>query len=484
VGASTVVGLLVLGAGVVALLFLFRRMVKREPDPVIARLIVAGFLAKLVGSASRYYIMGDLYGGRGDFQRYTENGQQLAAMIRSGTLPEQAKETGTPFMDFLAGLLFTVAPPHVLVGFAVFSVLAFFGAYLFLQAFRIAVPDGAHRRYAWLIFLLPTMVFWPSSLGKEAWLVFTLGLASFGAARVLRRLPFGYLALAVGGVGVYLVRPHMAALFAVSFAAAFLLRFRDRTVRRGALGWVFGLVLVGLATGYAASNFGEQVPRDESVQGSTVDQVFAETDRRTSQGGSGFESRPVRSPADLAHALVTVPFRPLPFETHNAQALVASLEGVLLVLLFFLSAPRLRTLPRAILRRPYIALASAYSLGFVVAFSNVGNFGILTRQRAQLFPFLLILLAVPRRDEEGGLPGPKAAAGLRSQHDHGTPKWMQGPLVYEQAPSEPVDDESLPRGDAGAEPVELVADLPDSEAPGSVTEDPTLRADERHGDRN
>jgi hypothetical protein len=439
------IGLLVLGAGTVGLLFLLRRMVKREPDPVIARLIVAGFLAKLLGGASRYYVMGDLYGGRGDFQRYTENGRQLAAVIRSGTLPEQARETGTPFMDFLAGLLFTVAPPNVLVGFAVFSVLAFFGAYLFLQAFRTAVPDGAHRRYAWLIFLLPTMVFWPSSLGKEAWLVFTLGLASYGAARVLRRLPFGYLLLALGGVGVYLVRPHMAAMFAVSFAAAFLLRFRDPTVRRGALGWMFGLVLVGLVTGYATSNFGEEVPRDESVEGSTVEQVFAETDRRTSQGGSGFESRPVRSPADLAHALVTVPFRPLPFETHNAQALVASFEGVFLILLFFMSAPRLRTLPRAVLRRPYVALAAAYSLGFTIAFSNVGNFGILTRQRAQLLPFLVVLTALPRRDGQGRPGGPPAGERKEDTGNGALPRWMTGAVRYDINAQDSFDSETTAR---------------------------------------
>jgi hypothetical protein len=33
---------------------------------------------------------------------------------------------------------------------------------------------------------------------------------------------------------------------------------------------------------------------------------------------------------------------------------------------------------------------------FVIAFSSIGNFGILTRQRTQVFPFVLVLLAVPR----------------------------------------------------------------------------------------
>jgi hypothetical protein len=47
------------------------------------------------------------------------------------------------------------------------------------------------------------------------------------------------------------------------------------------------------------------------------------------------------------------------------------------------------------MRNPYVAFALVYSVLFVVAFSNVGNFGILTRQRAQLFPLVLLVLAVP-----------------------------------------------------------------------------------------
>ena len=38
---------------------------------------------------------------------------------------------------------------------------------------------------------------------------------------------------------------------------------------------------------------------------------------------------------------------------------------------------------------------SAYTLMFVFAFSSVGNFGIITRQRTQVFPMVLVLLALP-----------------------------------------------------------------------------------------
>jgi hypothetical protein len=38
---------------------------------------------------------------------------------------------------------------------------------------------------------------------------------------------------------------------------------------------------------------------------------------------------------------------------------------------------------------------------FVFAFSSIGNFGIMTRQRTQVFPFVLVLLCLPmpRLDE-------------------------------------------------------------------------------------
>jgi hypothetical protein len=362
--------------------------------------IVIGLAAKVAGSMIRYTIMGDLYGDdAGDFNRYFENGTRLASMIRSGALPEEASATGTPFMDFISGVVYAALPSHIVLGFLVFAGFAFVGALLMLRAFQLAVPEGDHRRFALCVFFLPTMLFWPSSIGKEAWLVFTLGLASYGAARVLKRERYGYLILLAGTAGAFQVRPHMGALFAVSFAAAFLLRFRDPDVKKGAVGWVIGLVVVALGAGYLASSFGEELPRDESVEGSATDQIFAETDRRTSQGGSAYESRPVRSPADLLNALITVPFRPFPNEAHNRQAQFTSLEGVFLLLLVLVSVSRLATLPGMVMRRPFVALAAAYSVGFIIAFSNVGNFGILTRQRAQLLPFLLILLCLPRRGE-------------------------------------------------------------------------------------
>jgi hypothetical protein len=391
----SVVGPLVKIAIAVSGMLVLRLVMRRQTDPFIAKAILFGVLAKIVGTLARYFLIADLYGESGDFRRYVRNGDAIASVIRSGSLPEQARETGTPFMDFIAGVLFTVAPSTLLVGFAAFSTLAFVGQYLFLRAFQLALPDGDHRRYALLILFVPTMVFWPSSIGKEAWLVFTLGVACYGAARVLRKARFGYLVTLLGGAGVFAVRPHMGALFALTFAGAFVLRFRDPEVNSRAVGWIVGLLVISLGAGYAAVNFGDLLPQDEAVDGTQTDQIFAETSRRTTQGGSSYETRPVEDPIDFLYAAVTVPFRPFPHEAHNRQAQVSGLEGVILLGLVVASIPRLRRLPIYLLRRPYVAMATVYCAGFIIAFSNVGNFGIITRQRAQLLPLLFVLLALP-----------------------------------------------------------------------------------------
>jgi hypothetical protein len=453
-------GLGVLGIGGLLVLVGLARLLRRQDDPVIRKLIVAGLAAKLVGSVARFTVMADLYDGRGDFNRYFENGVVIASQLRSGTVPDQATETGTPFMDFLVGVFYVVAPSQLWVGFFAFALLSFVGALLFLLAFQLALPEGNHRLYAALVFFTPTMVFWPSSIGKEAWLVFTLGLAAYGAARTLRGARFGYPVAALGATGAFMVRPHMGALFALCFAGAFLLRIRDRTAGGSRVGWALGLVVIAGATVFAVANFGDELPQDQSIDGRQTDQILAETARRTTQGGSEFDSRPVRGPGDLGHALLTVPFRPFPTEGHNVQAQLAGLEGVVLLLVLLLVSPRLIRLPHLLLSRPYVALASAYALGFVVAFSNVGNFGILTRQRAQLLPFLFVLFALPQLSrEEPRTSGPVLVPVSRAE------QLTLSQRATGRPPDPSIADDAAVAPRAATNGAVLTAELPPSGAP-------------------
>ena len=124
--------------------------------------------------------------------------------------------------------------------------------------------------------------------------------------------------------------------------------------------------------------------------------MLGESARRTGQGGSSFNApSAIGSPTKLPLAVVTIFFRPFPFEAHNAQVAVTALESTLLLCL---TVARRRGIWQALRhprRRPYVAFVVVYSLLFVFAFSSIANFGILARERTQVLPFFLVLLAVP-----------------------------------------------------------------------------------------
>lgn len=389
---------LILGSTVV----LLQRMVAREDDVFVKRVLVLGLLGKLASSVVRYVVITEVY-GTGDAFRYLFSGEEIAAGLRQGVLPEGAFDTGTASMEFLTGIVFALTQPNELIGFTVFSLLAFAGAILAFKAFCLGFPEGDRRRYAVLVLLTPTMLFWPASIGKDAWLVFSLGLGSYGVARILRRRTGGYLLATLGVAGAYLIRPHMGTLLLVTALVGFVIRFRDPDVKRGAVAWLLGLGLVGGGAGFVLVNFSDDLlPQDEVAESLDVDELLTETERRTATGGSEFVATPVNSIRDLPSALITVPFRPFPWEAEGIAPTLSSLEGVALLAFALLSLPRLRGLPRALLDRPYVAFAGAYALGFIVAFSTVGNFGILARQRTQFLPLVAVLLALPPAAERIG----------------------------------------------------------------------------------
>jgi len=108
-------------------------------------------------------------------------------------------------------------------------------------------------------------------------------------------------------------------------------------------------------------------------------------------------------------AAVTVLFRPFPFEAGSAVALIASLEGLVLLVLLVRSVPRWRLVPRI----PYAVFAATYTVLFIFAFSALSNFGILVRQRTQLLPLVLVIAALP------ALPSRMRVADEAIQITHG-----------------------------------------------------------------
>ena len=304
---------------------------------------------------------------------------------------------GTGALRYITGLVYAVSGSDFFVGFLVFSTLSFLGTVFFYLAFATAVPNGNRRRYALLVLLWPTMLFWPSSTGKDAWMVFTVGLASYGIARVFAHGRGGYLCLAAGLAGTTAVRPHITLVLFVAIFVAYLLRPVDGTVGGGWFGKLAGVVVLLVVGSLVVANVEEYFGIDE-LNPDSVTATLDEAQRRSSQGGSGYEPIRVNSPVDYPLAVTTVLFRPFPHEAGSAVMLATSAEGLVLAVLVVLAAWSLWSLRHALglLRAsPYLLFALSYVAMFCFAFAAIGNFGILARQRAQVLPLLFVLLALP-----------------------------------------------------------------------------------------
>jgi len=105
-------------------------------------------------------------------------------------------------------------------------------------------------------------------------------------------------------------------------------------------------------------------------------------------------------------------------EANSAQMMLAALEGTLLLVLVALGWRSILKVPGRLRRQPYLILCLAYTVAFIFAFSNFANFGILTRQRVQVLPFVLVFLALrtphPYEAVASGRPSEPAREGAPS----------------------------------------------------------------------
>jgi hypothetical protein len=395
------------------------RQARREGDPSVFYLLVLALLLKLAGALVRHFVAFDIYGGVADAADYDQWGTRLAEQFHAGIFHTGLDSlAGTDFIRFLTGLIYTITGPTQLGGFLVYSWLGFWGLFLFYRAFTVAVPEGRRRSYAYLVFFLPSLLFWPSSIGKEAWMTFSLGLAAYGSARMLAdRTVRG---LVVAGIGLWLtalVRPHVAGILGLALLAGYVVR-RPRIelglvapLAKGA-----AVLVLAVLAGFLVARTDRFLTESNIGSGGSVFSVLADVSERTGQGGSKFAPSIIESPARAPVAIGTVLFRPLVFEAHNDQTLAAALEGTFLLVLSLLRVPWMVAALRSIRRQPYVAMAIVYTVLFIVAFSAVANFGLLARERVQLLPLYLVLLCVspPRKEEHAPIAAEAQPRGLHA----------------------------------------------------------------------
>lgn len=360
------------------------------------RLVLAAVAIRIVGAVARYEVLQRFYNGVGDAGLYFSRGWEIARMAWRFDLPLLSgyfwtggdRWWGTPFMDKISGLTLFFIGPTMRGEFLVFSLLSFVGLFATAEAMRRVQP-GYAVPFARILWLWPSLWFWPSSVGKEAVVVFATGLLTY--AYVGRRGPTRWLLYLVSLSLAFAIRPHVAAVLALATVIAYWLGSWQRVTFRRMVEGVMAIAVFIVAFYGMRAQFGLTEVDLEGMK--EFVEIRAE---QTMTGGSSIGSVPLER-GGLLLAFVNVWMRPFPWEFHNATSLFAALE---ILVLWGLVWKRRRSVLYALRfwrRHPLIRLAAPLLFGYTVMIGLAfGNLGIIARQRAPMFPFFfMILYAVP-----------------------------------------------------------------------------------------
>jgi hypothetical protein len=117
-------------------------------------------------------------------------------------------------------------------------------------------------------------------------------------------------------------------------------------------------------------------------------------------GGSAVETPIISTPLEMVKffpfGVVRVLFRPFPWEANNFNALLAALENLFIVFLVLRNLSHLPGLFVEIRSRPYFCYCLIVTFELLVLLGPLPNFGLLSRERAQLLPFLFAFLLARR----------------------------------------------------------------------------------------
>ncbi len=363
-------------------------------------------------AAFAYHYLGVLAHTSGDFQMYFDVGAQLAATESFwGIFGASMPLLSTSFVRALTGAIIWCFGPSIITCIVFYTLAAFYGQVLFFNAYCLVYPSRGRKLAAVFMLLCPSLLYWTSTIGKDALMSLALGAVAFGFARLTTGKARGWGFLLFGISLAILVRPHIAALVVMSIGFAYL--FSSTTGQSRAHGQKLVavpllLALLGIALFALSSKVGSLDP--ESLSESSEHSYSANQRARSSFGqGSAMPVRMLLAPTLLV--------RPFPWEVNSAAALVSSLESVALGWILLSRRKAIKKFLWERRHHQYTVFVLVYSAGSLLMLSMMSNFGLLVRQRTMMLPFVLAIVAavwnpavrirvVSRARLEKGLDGP------------------------------------------------------------------------------
>lgn len=304
------------------------------------------------------------------YDRATRSGDWISLLIY-----------GTTFIDFLAWPFVKLLSLSYI---AVMIVFSYFG-YIALLLFYLALNENVKLKPFWnnlsakeLIFLLPNVHFWSSSLGKGSVILLGLGLFIFGLSRFNRRGRGALIFL--GSLLTLMIRPH---IFLTLITSVMIGIFITSSGIKPYIKWLIFSIAVILFL-----YISQDVMKFANTE--SLDVFSSDTISNRAQELSKSKSGVNISNYNLAMKMFTFWFRPLFIDASGILGLIVSIEN-LFYLYFFAIAIKFAVLYWSDWNGWFRISIFVFVLGSFILAQVTGNLGIAMRQKAQFMPFFFIV---------------------------------------------------------------------------------------------
>ena len=237
------------------------------------------------------------------------------------------------------------------------------------------------RQLATLIVFLPSVSFWSSGIGKDSLSFMAMGLALWAALKLNRRVVLMVIAILI----MLFVRPHMAGMMVIGLAGSMVFQRKTSVIQRvvfGVAALAATAVLVPFGLNYAGVG--------EDASSEDIASYIEGRQGENLEGGSSLDIASMSLPMKL----FTYLFRPLPFEANSIFALLASVDNIILLFLFFagIRVALKKKLPAQFATHNRMFLWIYCFVAWFILASTTANLGIAMRQKWMFAPMLIFLL--------------------------------------------------------------------------------------------
>lgn len=368
----------------------------RDLRKVSYRLFLVAFFSLMIKFINAIFVQKIIYGGiyaSGDTHYYAYLGVEYLKALQAD--PSKYlyhflfhMPVGTEHMYTLTGILYTFIQIPSLEALAVIAAfLSSLASYIFLSAYRLAFPGLPCKKFGYMIFLFPSLLFWTSLHLKEPWLYFYLSVATYGASLLLnRKILRGLIFLGLGCFMGFHIKPHILLFFVTALTFLILGLNTKRNI-------IFYLLKIILFFGiiFASTQVYTLVEQKFVGEADVLDRL-AHLKEAAAYGGSAAGTMPIASLSDLKYLpynMFTVLLRPAIWEARGLMPLLSAAEN-----LFFMWMILICWKNSGGKKNAFYYFCLFYILIFAVGFSfQVGNLGTMVRQKVHIFPFWFALIS-------------------------------------------------------------------------------------------